>query len=159
MVKKVKAGKFKYSLDTVLKVRGIREKKEQEKFAEKKRDYLKEKEEEDALRGKKRSEEDTIRGEFKKGPISDFEKVMRRHAHLGILKKDIETQVEKVIEASKVLEDQREKLVSAMKDKEIIKKDKEKTIKKYTKLMQDLEIKFLDEIATQKFTRNKDDAD
>ena len=40
MARKVKAGKFKYGLETVLKVRGIREKKEQEKFAEKNREYL-----------------------------------------------------------------------------------------------------------------------
>ena len=153
MARKVKAGKFKYNLDTVLKVRGIREKKEQEKFAEKKREYLKEKEAEEKLRGKKRKEEDEIRQVFRRGPISDFEKVMRKHSHLGILKKDIETQVEKVIETSKILEDQREKLVTAMKDKKIIEKDKQKTLEKYTKLMQDLELKFLDEIATQRFTR------
>ena len=153
MARKVKAGKFKYNLATVLKVRGIREKKEQEKFAEKKREYLKEKEAEEKLRGKKRKEEDEIRQVFRRGPISDFEKVMRKHSHLGILKKDIETQVEKVIETSKILEDQREKLVTAMKDKKIIEKDKQKTLEKYTKLMQDLELKFLDEIATQRFTR------
>ena len=153
MARKVKAGKFKYTLETVLKVRGIREKKEQEKFAEKKREYLKEKDEENKLRTEKKSEEETIRKVFRKGPISDFEKVMRRHAHIGILKEDIENQVEKVIEASKVLEDQREHLISAMKDKKIIEKDKEHTLKKYHKLMQDLELKFLDEIATQRYTR------
>lgn len=153
MARKVKAGKFKYSLETVLKVRGIREKKEQEKFAEKKREYLKEKDEENKLRDKKKSEENDIRDVFKKGPISDFEKVMRRHAHLGVLKEDISKQVEKVIEASKVLEGQREKLILAMKDKKIIEKDKEKTLEKYKKLMQDIELKFLDEIATQRFQR------
>lgn len=155
MARKVKAGKFKYNLETVLKVRNIREKKEQEKFAEKKREYIKEKEQEDVLRTRKRGEEDTIRQAFKKGFIADFEKVMRRHSHLGILKKDIENQVEKVIEASKNLEDQREKLILSMKDKKIIEKDKENTLKKYNKLMQDLELKFLDEIATQRFQRDK----
>lgn len=154
MARRVKAGKFKYTLETVLKVRGIKEKKEQEKFAEKKREYLTEKEQEELLKTKKRKEEDDIRAVFKKKePISDFEKVLRRHSHLGVLKKDIEKQVEKVIQASKVLEDQREKLVSAMKDKKIIEKDKEKTLEKYHKLMQDLELKFLDEIATQRYTR------
>lgn len=155
MARKVKAGKFKYNLEAVLKVRGIREKKEQEKFAEKKREYLKEKEEEEKLKSKKRKEEEDIRQVFKKGAVSDFEKVLRRHAHLGILKEDIKEQVEKVIEASRVLEDQREKLVSSMKDKKIIEKDKEKTLEKYKKLMQDLELKFLDEIATQRFQREK----
>ncbi len=154
MARKVKAGKFKYNLETVLKVRGIKEKKEQEKFAEKKRLYQTEKEKEESLRDNKRREEDDIRTVFKKGPVSDFEKVLRRHAHIGILKKDIETQVEKVIEASRVLEDQREKLVTAVKDKKIIEKDKEKTLEKHKKLMQDLELQFLDEIATQRFQRD-----
>ena len=44
-----KAGKkFKYDLEAVLKVRGIKEKKEQEKFAEKSREYLTQKQKEDA---------------------------------------------------------------------------------------------------------------
>jgi flagellar FliJ protein len=157
MAKEVKAGKkFKYSLETVLKVRGIREKKEQEKFAEKKRAYLTEKEREELLKDKKRGEEQEIRETFKKpGPISDFEKVMRRHAHLGVLKGEIEKQVEKVIEASRILEDQREKLLKSMKDKKIIEKNKEHKFDEYTKVMQDLEMKFLDEIATERFMHEK----
>jgi len=157
MAKEVKAGKkFKYSLETVLKVRGIREKKEQEKFAEKKRSYLTEKEREELLKDKKRGEEQEIRETFKKpGPISDFEKVMRRHAHLGVLKGEIEKQVEKVIEASRILEDQREKLLKSMKDKKIIEKNKEHKFDEYTKVMQDLEMKFLDEIATERFMHEK----
>ena len=153
MARKVKAGKFKYGLETVLKVRGIREKKEQEKFAEKNREYLTEKEREDALKNEKKNQEEILRTTFKKGPISDFGKVMRRQSHLGVLKEDIEKQVEKVIAASKKLEKQRELLVTAMKDKKIMEKDKDNTRKKHTKLMQDLELKFLDEIATQRFHR------
>jgi len=157
MAKEVKAGKkFKYGLETVLKVRGIREKKEQEKFAEKKRAYLTEKEREELLKDKKRGEEQEIRETFKKpGPISDFEKVMRRHAHLGVLKGEIEKQVEKVIEASRILEDQRENLLKSMKDKKIIEKNKEHKFEEYTKAMQDMEMKFLDEIATERFMHEK----
>ena len=45
MAKKPKPGKkFKYQLESVLKVRAIKEKKEQEKFADKKREYITEKE-------------------------------------------------------------------------------------------------------------------
>jgi len=158
MAKDITPGKkFKYSLETVLKVRGIREKKEQEQFADKKRAYLTEKEKEEALKQKKAGEEQEIREAFKPGKPSDFEKVMRRHAHLGILKGEIETQVEKVIESSRVLEDQREKLLRSMKDKKIIEKDKENRLNDYGKAMQDLEIKFLDEIATQRFMREKNE--
>jgi len=156
MAKEVKAGKkFKYGLETVLKVRGIKEKKEQERFAEKKRAYLTEKEREELLKDKKRGEEQEIRQVLKKGPVSDFEKVLRRHAHLGVLKGEIEKQVEKVIEASRLLEDQRDKLLKSMKDKKIIEKDKEHKFDDYSKAMQDLEMKFLDEIATQRFVHEK----
>jgi len=156
MAKEVKAGKkFKYGLEAVLKVRGIKEKKEQEKFAEKKRVYLTEKEREELLKDKKRGEEQEIRQVLKQGPVSDFEKVLRRHAHLGVLKGEIEKQVEKVIEASRLLEDQREKLLKSMKDKKIIEKDKEHKLDDYTKALQDLEMKFLDEIATQRFVHEK----
>ncbi|KAF0133465.1 MAG: flagellar FliJ protein [Candidatus Saganbacteria bacterium] len=155
MAKEIKAGKkFKYQLESVLKVRGIREKKEQEKFADKKRAYLTEKEKEEMLKDKKSGEEQEIREAFKQ-PLSDFEKVLRRHAHLGVLKGEIESQVEKVIEASQKLEDQRENLLKSMKDKKIIEKDRENNLKSYTKAMQDLEMKFLDEIATERFLHER----
>lgn len=156
MAKKAKPGKkFKYDLEAVLKVRGIKEKKEQEKFAVKQREYQDEKEKEDHIRDKKTGEEDTIRETYKKGPISDFEKVMRRHAHLGILKEDLDKQVDQVIKASQKLEEQREKLMFAMKDKKIMEKNKENRFKDYQKAMQQLEIKFLDEIATERFKHER----
>lgn len=154
---KPKAGKkFNYGLETVLKVRGIREKKEQEKFAEKKRDYLKEKEIEEEIKEEKKGKEEELRGVFRRGPISDFAKVMRRRAHLDVLKDDLDEQVEKVIEASKLLEVQRAQLVEAMKDKKIMEKHKERKLDEYNKIMQDLELKFMDEIATQRFKHEQD---
>jgi len=154
---KTKPGKkFSYDLETVLKVRGIREKKEQEKFAEKKREYLTEKQKEEAIESEKKGKEEELRGVFRKGPISNFEKVMRRRAHLEVLKDNLDEQVEKVIEASKLLEEQRARLVESMKDKKIMEKHKEKKLDEYKKLMQDLELKFMDEIATQRFKHEQE---
>ena len=152
-----KAGKkFKYDLDTVLKVRGIREKKEQEKFAEKRREFQKEKEREDEIEREKRGKEEELRGVFRKGPISNFEKVMRRRSHLDVLKDNLDEQVEKVIEANRLLEEQRSKLIEAVKDKKIMEKHREKKLDQYNKLMQDLESKFMDEIATQRFKHQEE---
>jgi flagellar FliJ protein len=153
MSKEQKPGRFKYQLETVLKVRGIKEKKEKEKFAEKQKDYMTEKQKEDQLKENKKEKETELKGIIKKGPISQFEKVLRRHAHLGVLKKDIDTQIEKVIDTSRKLEDQRAKLVESMKERKIIEKNKEHKIKEYDQMMKELEIKFLDEIATQRFKR------
>jgi flagellar FliJ protein len=151
MAKVTPGKKFKYDLEAVLKVRGIREKKEQEKFAEKKREWLKEKEKEEALAKEKKIREDELRRIFHRGPISDFEKILRRRAHLEVLKDDLDEQVERVIEASRLLEEQRARLIEAMKEKKIIEKHKEKKFEEYKKIMQELELKFMDEIATQRF--------
>jgi flagellar FliJ protein len=141
----------------VLKVRAIKEKKEQEKFADKKRAYLTEKEKEEMIEQEKKGKEEELRGVFKRGPISDFTKVLRRKAHLEVLKDDLDEQVEKVIEASKILEEQRARLVASMKDKKIMEKHKEKKLDEYKKIMQELEIKFMDEIATERFKHEKRD--
>ncbi len=92
---------------------------------------------------------------LQKGPISDFAKVLRRRAHLGVIKEDLEKQVEKVVEASQNLESQRLKLIEAMKDKKIIDRHKEKQLDAWRKVMQDMETKFLDEIGTIRHVRDK----
>jgi flagellar FliJ protein len=156
VAKKPRPGKkFKYDLESVLKVRAIKEKKEQEKFAEKQRGYLTEKEREEAIEREKKGKEEELRGVFKKGPISDFAKVMRRRSHLDVLKDDLDKQVERVIEASKILEEQRAHLIESMKDKKIMEKHKERKLDEFKKLMQELELKFMDEIATERFKHEK----
>ncbi|HVN67403.1 MAG TPA: flagellar FliJ family protein [Candidatus Sulfotelmatobacter sp.] len=147
--------KFQYDLNSVLKVRGIREKREQEKFAEKNREFLEQKRKEEEIKREKRGKEAELRDVFNKGPISNFEKVLRRKAHLEVLKDNLDDQVEKVIEASKNLEEQRARLVAAMKDKKIMEKHRERKLDEYNKVMQSLEMKFLDEIATQRFEHEK----
>lgn len=157
MAKPPKPGKkFHYDLEAVLKVRGIREKKEQEKFAEKKRIYLMEKQKEEAIAREKKGKEEELRRFFRRGPISDFEKVLRRRAHLDVLKDDLDEQVEKVIEASRLLEEQRARLVEAMKEKQIMEKHKERKFDEYKKIMQELELKFMDEIATERFKHKQE---
>ena len=148
MAREQKPGRFQYPLETVLKVRAIKEKKEQEKFALKQKDYITEKEKEEQMEENKREKEGELKTIIKKGPITQFEKVLRRHAHLGVLKKDIDDQIEKVIDASKKLEDQRAKLIESMKDRKIIEKNKEHRLDEYEEMMKSLEIKFMDEIAT-----------
>ena len=155
MARKPKPGKFKYGLQTVLKVRGIKEKKEQEKFAEKHREYLKEKKREEEIEEEKAERKEELKGIIKKGPISDFAKLLRRRAHLGKLKEDLDQQIERVIDASAKLENQRAMLIQAMKDRKLIEKHKEHRFEEYKKLMQDLEIKFLDEIATERYRHEK----
>ena len=156
MAKEVKAGTvFKYQLESVLKVKNIREKKEQEKFAQKQKEFFIEKQKEKEIEDDKANKAEELRGMMRKGKISDFAKVLQRRDHLNLLKEQLDDQIEKVIEASKNLDKQREKLLDAMKDRKIIEKDKEHKFDKYNEVMKQLEIKFLDEIATLRFKREK----
>jgi flagellar protein FliJ len=153
---KVKASrKFKYNLQTVLKVREIKEKKEQEKFAEKKRSYVKEKTKEEQLKEEQKNRNDELKNMIGGGSIKDFASVLRRKDHLGILKEDVDKQIDRVIEASRILEDQRVNLIEAMKKKKIMEKDKENKLEQYKDVMLKIEMKFLDELATQRFVHEK----
>ena len=78
---------------------------------------------------------------------------MRRHAHLDVLKKDIDDQIEKVIELEKAARTRATQAVDAMKDRKVIEKNKEHKLDEYKEMMKNLEIKFLDEIATQRFKK------
>ena len=156
MAKKSEPGKkFQYPLKSVLKVRHIRETKEKEKFAEKQRDYLQEKKREEEIREEQRQKRNELKGKIKKGFINDFSEVMRRQAHLGVVKEGLDTQIEKVIESAQHLERQREILIKAMKEKKIIEKHKEHQFDEWQDLMKNIEVKFLDEIATTRHERKK----
>ncbi len=159
MAKEIVPGKtFTYGLETVLKVKEIREKKEQEKFALKQKEFYVEKMKEQELQDKKRDQADEFKNLVKKGKI-DFSKVLTRRQQLIVLKEDLDNQVDKVIEAGHKLEKQREKLLESMKDRKIIEKDKEHKFDQYNEVMKQVEIKFLDEIATLRFRRNKQEAE
>lgn len=151
MSEKPKGGKFKYRLETVLKVRGIRERKEQEEFAKKQREYMTEKEKEAEIDREKKTKTGELRRILKKGPISDFERVMRRRHHLGVVKEQLDKQVEEVKKAQVRLDGQREKLIEAMKKRKIIEKNKEHKFEEYKGVMKKLEENFLDEIATVRY--------
>lgn len=155
MARQIRPGRFRYGLETVLKVRKIREKKEQEKFADKRRAYLKEKEREEHLRDEQTQRHQELRDLIGNGPMTDFSEILRRKQHLVVLKDDLDQQIEKIIEASRLLEEQREKLIAAMKDKKIIEIDRGHKVIQHRDLMQKIEMNFLDEIATERFVHDK----
>ena len=154
MKKEPKKGKFKYRLDSVLKVREILEKKQKEVFAEKERILKEEAEKEEKLK----NWEDELHGELKSslvGHIDDFGSVLRRRSHLVKVKEDVDEQEQKRVEAEKIKEEQREKLEEKMKEKKVIEKDKVNKKDEWKKVMDKEETKFLDDIATGRFNRDK----
>ncbi|MFA5104970.1 MAG: hypothetical protein WC527_07345 [Candidatus Margulisiibacteriota bacterium] len=157
MAREIKPGKkFKYSLESVLKVKEIREKKEQEKFALRQKEYYEEKMKEQRIQEEKKGQANEFKKLVSKGSIADFGNVLFRRQHLIVLKEALDSQIEKVIESSQKLEKQREKLLDSMKERKIIEKDKDNKKEQYNEIMKQYEIKFLDEVATLQFSRDKD---
>lgn len=155
MVRQPKPGKFEYSLETVLKVRNIREKQEKEKFATAQRKFFEEHEKTQKLIKEQRARQDDLIKTYQKGKIDDFGVVLRRHVHLEDLgeRKTKQEDVEHVAERKR--DDQREVLIDKMKDRKIIDKDKEHKKDEHKNLMDSLESKFFDEIGSTRFVREK----
>ena len=158
MAREAKPGKFEYSLETVLKVRTIRERQEKEKFAQAQKKFFEEHEKTQKLLKEQSERRDDLVRTYKKGKIDDFGAVLRRQVHLEDLgqRKDKQQEVEK--EAEKKRDDQRVSLVDKMKERKIIDKDKEHRQDEHKKLMDHLEANFFDEIGSTRFVRNKLDS-
>jgi len=154
MARKPQKGPFRYNLATVLKVRNIREKLEKEKFAVAQKEYKKELKKEEEIK-EFQSEKLNEQKKALSGKISNFNRILQGHFHLGKVKKDVETQEQKRLEAEQKKEEQREKLMKAIIDRKIMDKDKDHKKVAWVKLMNKEETKFLDDISTSRFTRGK----
>ncbi|MBU0579746.1 MAG: hypothetical protein KKA19_01100 [Candidatus Margulisbacteria bacterium] len=154
MVRKPKKGPFKYNLETVLKVRNIREKLEKEKFAKAQKEFQKELEKEKKIKDFQNKKQ-TEQRQALSGRIKDFGRILQGHFHLGKVKTDVDKQEKARLEAEQKKEEQREKLIKSIMDRKIMDKDKDKKKVSWRKLMNKEETKFLDDITTSRFTRDK----
>jgi len=148
-VTKAKKGKrFRYSLDSLLKVRGIREGQAQDKFKESERLLLEEKRKEDEIKAFEKEKYDELKGMMTGGAaLPDVQTIMMRKAHLEKVRETLATQQEAVKAAETKKEENRQLMVLAMVEKKIIEKDKSKTRLAWRKMMNKEDGKFLDEIA------------
>jgi flagellar FliJ protein len=157
MAKRIKKGKFRYNLETVLKVKHIREMQEKEKFAIAQRKADEERRLAEALKQFENTKLTELRAKFEAGQkISDFSEILMRRSHLDKVKKDIVVQDKKKVEAESLLQKQRDELVRAVKDKKVFEKDKDHKKDEWRKVMDKAEGEFLDEIATQRHVRHMD---
>jgi len=124
MSKPKKSKRFNYQLESVLKVRNIREKQEQEKFMLAERKFLEEQKKEEEIKTFQDQKYKELRQEMSSGDIN-FQHVLMRKSHLEILKEDVKKQEEQREEAEKKKDEKREDLIKAAKNKKIIQKDKE----------------------------------
>jgi flagellar FliJ protein len=149
-----KSKSFEYNLHTILKVRNIFERIEKEKFAKAQREYLEQLKKEEEMHEYEKQQQLQLREKLT-GKISDFASVLHRHEYLKKYKVDVIKQEEKTKEADQKKEEQRERLIKAIKDRKILDKDKDHKKVAWTKLMNREETKFLDDISNAQFNRKK----
>jgi flagellar protein FliJ len=148
MVKKPeKSKRFKYNLASVLKFRNIREEQEREKFNQAKRAYEEEQRKEEELKAFQAAKYAELKSKMSGGHTLNFDQIQMGRGHLDVVKEQV-VQQEKVREDAEIEKDKKhEDLVSAVKDRKILDKDKEKKNVMWKDLMKKEENKFLDEIA------------
>lgn len=155
MAKKPKKGKFKYNLQSVLKVREIKETQEKEKFADAQKKLEEEIKKEEEVKNKYSHAQNALVDEFE-GESIDFTHVFLRQNQIENLKVEVDEQKKATVRAEEAKERQRNYLVEALKDRQIIEKDREHKKSDWLAFMKSEENKFLDEIASIRFIRNKE---
>ncbi|NBV41853.1 hypothetical protein EBR96_03690 [bacterium] len=148
MSKATKGKRFRYSLETLLKVRLIREKQAQEAFQKAEQAHLDEIRKEQEIKAFQEQKYEELRDIMSgKTPTTDVQQVMMRKAHLENVKEQVAEQEARTKQAEEKKEEQRLKLIGTIRDRKIIEKDKQKTRDSWRKIMTKEDNKFLDDIA------------
>lgn len=147
MSKAKKSKRFQYPLETLLKVREIREKQEQEKFQKAEEKVAKELKKEEEIKNIQAQAYLELQEMMIGNNIPDMNIIQLRKHQLENLKEKVAEQVQARESAEKERDEQRENLNKAIKERKIIEKDKEKTKEKWRKIMDKEDAKFMDDIA------------
>ncbi len=147
MSKAEKGKRFVYSLETLLKVRKIREKQEQEKFQKAEEKVLEEKRKEAKIKAIQAQAYLELQELMTGTNFPGMNMIQLRKHQLDTLKEEVQKQIEVRENAEKARDAQREKLNQALKERKIIEKDREKTREKWKRIMEKEDMKFLDDIA------------
>ena len=156
MPKAPKKGKrFRYNLQKVLAYRETKETIEQDKFTKAMQDFEQEKKKEEDLKAFQKQKYSELANQMGKNQTIDFQQVQMRKTHLEIVKQDVEKQEVVRQEAEEKKEKQRDVLIEAKKEKQILDKDKEKKKDRWKLVMRREEEKELGEIATQRYLKKQ----
>ena len=147
MSKPIKGKRFVYKLESLLKVRKIREQQEKDKFTEAEKVLVDAIKKEESLKKKRLEAYVSLQEMMRTGTLPDMNIIKIRKVHLEKLDEQVEAQVNVRKEAEKKRDLQREKMIEAMKETKIIEKDREKTREAWRKMMDKEADKFLGEIA------------
>ncbi len=144
---------FRYQLETVLKVREIREKQEQEKFKKAEEKLKDEIEKEEKMKQVQIAAYTELHSLMSSYELPDMNVIKIRKIHLERLDEQVKEQTEKRKEAERARDHARDNLNKAVKERKIIEKDKEKTREKWRKIMDKEDNKFMDDIAGIRFNK------
>jgi len=155
MAKVKKSKRFNYNLESVLKVREIHEKLEQEKFVKAEQEFLAQKKKEEEMKALENQQYQDLRTAMGPGAKMNFHEILMRKTHLEIYKEKVKEQEQVRFEAEEKKEVQRQDLIKATQDKKVIEKDKDNKRSEWKHVMDKEEGKFLDDIASVRFDRSR----
>lgn len=141
--------KFKFSLSTVLKVREHQEKIQKQKLAE----QVAKKNEINQLQNEVRGKLKSYLDEDTNTESTSAHMIRRKRAHIEQIHQKMSNLNQKMEKVDEKVTEEREKLATAHKSLHIMEKVKEFEKTLYTSKMNKKEQKFMDEIATQSFSR------
>lgn len=146
--------KFKFNLETVLKVRKIKEDNEKKAFGNLVKDLSKAKEDLTAINNQIVSAYET--GGQETDEVMDFARASADFIKISRGRKAEQSKIVKHREAK--VSDQREILLDAVTKRKIIEKYKDKQKQEHSKLQRQTETKFIDEMSGRRFgTKKKGD--
>ena len=151
MSKPKKGKRFVYSLETLLNVRGIREKQQQEVFNKAQQKVLEEERKEAIMKKEQTEHINYVHDMLSSEELPSMTTIQMHQQHVKVLEEKVKEQKQVVIKAEEQKEKERDELIQKTKEKRIIEKDKEKTRMAWKKMMDKLDAQFLDELASIKF--------
>jgi flagellar protein FliJ len=151
-----KSKRFIYNLAAVLKVRIIKETLQKEEVTKAEKKYQEELEKEAVIAKAMQAEHNAILSMYNSGEAINLRKVELHKFHLETLEKKLIEQKKITLEAERRIEEEKKKLLKAVRDKKILEKDKEKKRAIWKKIMGKEEMKFLDDIASSRFSKSND---
>lgn len=150
----MKQKKFKFKLENILKLKQKKEDEEKERLA---RLFRKLEEEEEKLRNLQKEKTDSvtyIKSKKSSGSL-DIDELKMYQLHLEKLEEKIENQKFYIEQTKKEVEKQRQILIEAAQERKTYEKLKEKQQEEFNKAFELEERKFIDEIATMRYTRKE----
>jgi len=154
MAKPKKGKRFVYSLKTLLNVRNIREKQQQEKFNAAEKKVLEEKMKEAQMKKDQEAHLLYVNEMLSSKELPSVTTIEMHQEHVKRMEEKIQEQKEVVRESEEQRDLEQQELIKKVQEKKIIEKDREKTRHKWKKLMDKLDSEFLDELASIKFASN-----